>query len=120
MHSAASEQETSSWLVNDSSKELELLLWAVLSHQSEAYPDRDNDSGQCVDASAGAGKLLGISMRQMIGESIKHLLQPNKIQHAASEGSAARASCPGAQRQFRPEARDGRQPGLRVPVTGFR
>ena len=35
MHSAASEQETSSWLVNDGLKELELLLRAVLSHQSE-------------------------------------------------------------------------------------
>ncbi len=35
MHSAASEQETSSWLVSDGLKELELLLQAVLSHQSE-------------------------------------------------------------------------------------
>ncbi|MGD0133828.1 MAG: sigma 54-interacting transcriptional regulator [Bryobacteraceae bacterium] len=84
MYSAASEQETSSWLVNDSSKELELLLWAVLSHQSEAILIAD-DSGHCVDASAGAGKLLGISMRQMIGESINALLQPNKLQHAAAK-----------------------------------
>ena len=84
MYSAASELETSSWLVNDSSKELELLLWAVLSHQSEAILIAD-DRGQCVDASAGAGKLLGISMRQMIGESIKQLLQPNKLQHAAAK-----------------------------------
>ncbi len=82
MHSAASEQETSSWLVNDGLKALEPLLWAVLSHQSEPMLIADND-GLCVEASSGAGKLLGLSMRNVIGASIKHLLQPNKIQYAA-------------------------------------
>jgi PAS domain S-box-containing protein len=84
MYSAASEQETSSWLVNDSSNDMELLLWAVLSHQSEAILIA-NDSGQCVDASAGAVKLLGISMSQMIGESVSQLLRPNKLRHAAAK-----------------------------------
>ena len=74
MYSAASEQETSGWLVKESSKELELLLWAVLSHQSDPILIVD-DSGQCVEASAGAAKLLGVSMGKMIGESIEHLLQ---------------------------------------------
>ena len=54
MYSAASEQETSGWLVNDSSKDLELLLWAVLSHQSDPILIAD-DSGRCGEASAGAG-----------------------------------------------------------------
>ena len=43
MHSAASEQETSSWLVSDGLKELELLLRAVLSHQSEPILIVDDD-----------------------------------------------------------------------------
>ena len=43
MHSAASEQETSSWLVSDGLKELELLLRAVLSHQSEPILMVDDD-----------------------------------------------------------------------------
>jgi formate hydrogenlyase transcriptional activator len=84
MYSAASVHETSSWLVKDSSNELELLLWAVLSHQSDPILIAD-DSGRCVDASAGAGKLLGISMKKMIGESIEHLLQPNQLQHTAAK-----------------------------------
>jgi formate hydrogenlyase transcriptional activator len=84
MYSAASEQETSSWLVNDGSKELELLLWAVLSHQADPILIAD-DSGRCVEASAGAGKLLGISTRKMIGESVESLLQPNNLQHSAAK-----------------------------------
>ena len=84
MYSTASEQETSSWLVNDGLKELELLLWAVLSHQSDPILIADN-AGHCVEASSGAGKLLGLPMRKMIGESIHHLLQPNKLQHAEAK-----------------------------------
>jgi len=82
MYSAASEQETSSWLVNDGLKELELLLWAVLSHQSDPTLIADDD-GLCVEASSGAGKLLGISITKMIGESIEHLLQPHKVHYTA-------------------------------------
>jgi formate hydrogenlyase transcriptional activator len=84
MYSAASVQDTSSWLVKDGSKELELLLWAVLSHQADPILIAD-DNGQCVEASAGAGKLLGISTREMIGESVESLLQPNNLQHAAAK-----------------------------------
>ena len=43
MYSAASEQETSGWLVNDGPKELELLLRAVLSHQSEPILIADDE-----------------------------------------------------------------------------
>ncbi len=82
MYSAASEQETSSWLVKDGLKELELLLRAVLSHQSDPILVADND-GLCLEASSAAGKLLGVSRSKMIGESIDHLLQPNKVHYAA-------------------------------------
>jgi formate hydrogenlyase transcriptional activator len=84
MYSAASEQGTSGWLVNDGSKDLELLLWAVVSHQSDPILIAD-DSGRCVEASAGAGKLVGVPMKKMIGEFIEHILQPHKLQHAASK-----------------------------------
>jgi PAS domain-containing protein len=119
MYSAASEQETSGWLVKDGSKELELLLWAVLSHQSDPILIAD-DSGQCVEASAGAAKLLGVSMGKMIGESIEHLLQPSKLPQHANEGSVARVvmSCRSttipARRRPTPTARTTRS------FTGFR
>ena len=67
MHSEASEQETSSWLVEDVVKELELLLQAVLSHQSEPVLIADRERC-CVDASSGAAKLLGLSMDKIIGQ----------------------------------------------------
>ena len=63
MHSAASEQETSSWLVSDGAKELELLLQAVLSYQSEPILIA-NDERCCLDASSGATKFLGLPMRK--------------------------------------------------------
>jgi PAS domain S-box-containing protein len=84
MYSAASEQETSSWLVKDSSKELEQLLWAVLSLQSDPILIAD-DSGRCVEASAGAGRLLGVAISKMIGESVEILLRPNKLQYSAAK-----------------------------------
>ena len=58
MHSAASEQEATGWLVRDGLKELELLFRSVLSHQSEPILIVDNDR-HCLDASSGAAKLLG-------------------------------------------------------------
>ncbi len=56
-------QETSGWLVEDGLKELEQLFRAVLSHQSEPILIADNDRC-CLDASSGAGKLLGLSPGQ--------------------------------------------------------
>jgi PAS domain S-box-containing protein len=82
MHSAASEQETSSWLVSDGLKELELLLRAVLSHQSEPILIADDDRC-CVDASSGACKLLGVSIDKVIGHSIDDLAIPGKPTTAA-------------------------------------
>ncbi len=82
MNSTASEQETSSWLVSDVLKELELLLQAVLSHQSDPILLADNDRC-CVDASSGAAKLLGLSMGKMIGQRILELVEPNKLVYTA-------------------------------------
>jgi PAS domain S-box-containing protein len=83
MHSAASEQETSSWLVSDVLKELELLLRAVISHQSEAVVVVDQDR-VCVDASCGACKLFGLPSGSLIGRQIDDLLNPGKLQSASN------------------------------------
>ncbi len=82
MHSAASEKETSSWLVSDGLNELELLLRAVLSHQSDPILIADDDRC-CVDASSGACKLLGVSMSKMIGQPIDDLVEPGKHRYTA-------------------------------------
>ena len=77
MHSAASEQETSSWLVSDGLKELELLLRAVLSHQSEPILIVDDDR-LCLEASSGAAKLLGLSIGKIIGQRTDDLVKPRQ------------------------------------------
>jgi formate hydrogenlyase transcriptional activator len=84
MHSAASEQETSTWLVRDGLKELELLLRTVLSRQSDPILMADDD-GRCVDGSLGAVKLLGISLGKMIGSKIDEFAEPGKVYHTKSE-----------------------------------
>jgi formate hydrogenlyase transcriptional activator len=78
MHSAASEQETNTWLIRDGLKELELLLRSVLSYQSDPLLLADGD-GHCLDASCGAAQLLGLPIGKMIGEPIDHLVQPGTI-----------------------------------------
>jgi PAS domain S-box-containing protein len=78
MHSAASEQETSSWLVSDGLKELELLLRAVLSHQSEPILIVDDDR-VCLEASSGASKLLGLSIGKLIGQRIDDLVRSGRF-----------------------------------------
>jgi formate hydrogenlyase transcriptional activator len=80
MHSTASEQETSSWLVNDVLKVPELLLRAVLSHHSGPIMIVDDDRC-CLDASSGACKLLGVSTSEMIGRTIDDLAEPSQLQH---------------------------------------
>lgn len=85
MHSAASEQETSSWLVSDGAKELELLLQAVLSYQSEPILIV-NDERCCLDASSGATKFLGLPMRSIIGQRILDLVEPNKLSYTTKSG----------------------------------
>ena len=80
MNSAASQQETSGWLVSNGSKELELLLRAVLCQQSEAILIADDDHC-CIDASSGAAKLLGLSVDAMIGQKIDQLVDSSKFDY---------------------------------------
>jgi formate hydrogenlyase transcriptional activator len=81
MDSAASEQETSSWLVSDGLKESELLLRAVLSHQSEPILIVDDDR-LCLETSSGATKLLGLSTGQMIGQPMDDFVKPDKLHYS--------------------------------------
>jgi formate hydrogenlyase transcriptional activator len=78
MHSAASTQEATGWLVNDGFKELELQLRAIVSHQSEPLLIADNDR-RCLAASPGARKLLGLSMSKIIGQRLADLAAPSKL-----------------------------------------
>ncbi len=85
MYSAASVQETSSWLVSDSSKELELLLRAVLCQQSEPLLITD-DNGRCLDASSAAARLLGFSTSEIIGRRIDDLGLPTTVMNEVLPG----------------------------------
>jgi formate hydrogenlyase transcriptional activator len=84
MNSAASTHEPSGWLVEGGLKELEQLLRAVLSHQSEPILIVDDDR-HCLDASSGAAKLLGLSMGKLIGARIDDVAEPDKV-HYTSNG----------------------------------
>ena len=100
MHSAASEQETSSWLVSDGLKELELLLRAVLSHQSEPILIAD-DERCCLDASSGAAKLLGLSDAPDHRPANSTILWSQTSSHYITKmRRVTRASCFGPQRQL--------------------
>ncbi len=89
MHSAASEQETITWLFRDGSTELELLLRGVLSYQSEPLLIADND-GYCVEASCGAAQLFGVPLSHMIGRKIDDFAEPGKVHQTKSEVSPGR------------------------------
>jgi formate hydrogenlyase transcriptional activator len=80
MNSAASMLETSGWLVEEGLKELEQLFRAVLSHQSEPILIADNDRC-CLDGSAGAGALLGLSPGSLIGRGVDDLLEPDQLRY---------------------------------------
>jgi formate hydrogenlyase transcriptional activator len=82
MNSAASMHEPSGWLVEGGLKELEQLLRAVLSHQSDPILIAD-DGRHCVDASSGAARLLGLSMGKLMGARIDDLLEPDKVRYAS-------------------------------------
>ena len=58
---------------------------AVLSHQSEPILIADDD-GQCVEASAGAGKLLGLSKSDIIGRGIDDLSLPTTVMNEVLPG----------------------------------
>jgi PAS domain S-box-containing protein len=92
MHSAASEQGPSSWLVSNGLKELELLLRAVLSHQSDPILVIDNDR-RCLDASPGAATLLRLSTAQMSGQRIDDFLKTNSPHSTQRDVLPGRHAC---------------------------
>jgi formate hydrogenlyase transcriptional activator len=83
MNSAASTLETSGWLVEEGSRELEQLFRAMLSHQSEPILIAD-DGRHCLYASSGASKLVGLPMGELIGHRIDDLVEPNKLHYTTN------------------------------------
>jgi formate hydrogenlyase transcriptional activator len=72
----SSESHDSGWLAENGPKELELLFRAVVCQPSAPVLIADND-GNYRDASAGAGKLLGLSRDQIIGRQIDDFAPPS-------------------------------------------
>src|ERR1700732_1235697 len=67
--SATSQSQASHWLLENGPKELELLLGAIVYHPSTPILIADNER-KYRDASAGAGKLLGLPREEIIGRRI--------------------------------------------------
>ncbi len=76
MYSAAAQPQTASWLVENGLRELELLFRAILYHPSEPILVADDDR-HYLDASSGAGKLLGLSRDKIIGRRIDDFAEPS-------------------------------------------
>jgi PAS domain S-box-containing protein len=64
-----------SWLIENGPKELELLLRAIVYHPSAPILITDDD-GNSLDASAGAGKLLGQPREKIIGRAVDEFADP--------------------------------------------
>jgi formate hydrogenlyase transcriptional activator len=74
MHSATSHSPDNRWLVENGPRELELLFRAIVYHPSAPILITDDD-GNSRDASAGAGKLLGVSREKIIGRPVDDFAQ---------------------------------------------
>ncbi len=75
MSSTASRQQTTSWLLDNGPKELELLFRAIIYQPSAPILITDDDRRHR-DASSGAGKLLGLPREQIIGQSLDDFAAP--------------------------------------------
>jgi formate hydrogenlyase transcriptional activator len=126
MNSAASMHEPSGWLVEDGLKELEQLFRAVLSRQSEPILIVNNDR-ECLDASSGAGRLLGLSMAKIIGRRMDDLVEPTFqpqiallwqtfLQQGQQEGSFPLPGLDGGVRKLHFTAKSNVLPGRHVLV----
>jgi formate hydrogenlyase transcriptional activator len=76
MCSAASQPQPVTWLAENGPIELELLVRAIVCHPSESILIADNDR-RYLDASPGAGKLLGLSREKIIGRSLDDFIEPS-------------------------------------------
>lgn len=76
MHAAAAQSQAASWLVENGPRELEMLFRAIVYHPSAPILITDND-GTYRDASAGAGKLFGLSREKIIGRRIDDFAEPS-------------------------------------------
>jgi formate hydrogenlyase transcriptional activator len=97
MPSAASQPQSGGWLVENGPKELELLFRAIVYHPSAPILIADNDR-RYLEASSGAGKLLGLSRGKIIGRSLDDFVEPSFkpqisslwqdfLQHGEQEGT---------------------------------
>ena len=75
MCSAGIESPATRWLAENGPSELELLLRAVVYHPAARILITDDD-GKSRDASAGAGKLLGLSREKIIGRRVDDFAPP--------------------------------------------
>src|SRR6476661_4114275 len=75
MPTTAAHSQATSWLVENGPRELEMLFRAIVYHPSAPILITDND-GNYREASAGAGKLFGLSREKIIGRRIDDFAEP--------------------------------------------
>ena len=75
MATEALQSQTTRWLVENGPRELELLFRAIVFHPAAPVLIADNDRNYR-DASAGAGKLLGLPREKIIGRKMDDFAAP--------------------------------------------